>query len=86
MVNVAYKQSAKDAFETASKRATQKTAEATGDLICNKIYNQITKVSENLQHHNPETVTNKNDIEIPKEIYIYIYREREREKRKKMII
>ena len=31
------KQSATDAFQTASKRAIQKKAEATGDLIDNKI-------------------------------------------------
>ena len=31
------KQSATDAFKTASKGATQKTAKATGDLIDNKI-------------------------------------------------
>ena len=31
------KQTATDVFKTASKRAIQKTAEATGDLIGNKI-------------------------------------------------
>ena len=37
------KQSATDAFKTASKRAIQKTAEATGDLIHNlrKIHNKM---------------------------------------------
>ena len=30
------KKSAADAIKTASKRVIQKTAEATGDLICNK--------------------------------------------------
>ena len=40
------KKSATDAFKTASKRATQKAAEATGDLICNTIANKITKVSK----------------------------------------
>ena len=38
------KQSATDAFKTASKRAIQKTAEATDDLIGIKIANKITKV------------------------------------------
>ena len=40
------KQSAADVFKTASKRAIQKIAEATGDLIGNKITNIITKVSK----------------------------------------
>ena len=30
------------------QKTSQKTAEATGDLIRNKIYNEITKVSRNL--------------------------------------
>ena len=37
------KQSATDAFKTASKRAIQTTVEAIGDLISNKIANIITK-------------------------------------------
>ena len=36
------KQPATDAFNTASKRVIQKTAEATGYLILNKIANNIT--------------------------------------------
>ena len=50
------KQSATDACKTASKRAIQKTAEATGDLTVNRIANKITKVSKNSQQNNPETV------------------------------
>ena len=38
------KPSATDARKTISKRGTQKTVEATGDLIGNKIFNKITKV------------------------------------------
>ena len=38
------KQSATDAFKTASKRAIQKIAEAACDLIGNKIANKITGV------------------------------------------
>ena len=64
------KQSATDALETTSKRVIQKSAEATGDLIGNKITNRITKVSENLQQNNPETDTNEHGQEIPKERYI----------------
>ena len=41
--------------------------EATGDLICNSIADKITKVSEDLQRINSETVTNEHDKEIPKE-------------------
>ena len=51
------KKSTTDAIKTASKRAIQKTAEATGDLNGNKIENRITK-------------TDENEIEIPKERYI----------------
>ena len=40
------KKSATDAIKTASKRAIQKTAEATGDLVGNKIADKITSVSE----------------------------------------
>ena len=38
------KQSATDAFKTTSKRVIQKIAEATVDLILNKIANQITSL------------------------------------------
>ena len=40
------KQSATDALKTASKRAIQKIAEATGYLIGNKIANKVTKASK----------------------------------------
>ena len=42
------RQSATDALKTSSKRVIQKRAEATGDLIGNKIANRTTKVSKNL--------------------------------------
>ena len=38
------KQSATDAFKSASKRAIQESTEATGDLTSNKLRNRITKV------------------------------------------
>ena len=38
------KQSATDSFKTTSERVIQKTTEATGDLIGNKIANNITGV------------------------------------------
>ena len=40
------KKSTTDAIKTASKRAIQKAAEATGDLIGNKIADKITSVSK----------------------------------------
>ena len=64
------KKSATDALKTDWKRAIQKTAEATVDLTGNIIPNEITGLSKNSQQNNPETVTNENDIETPKESYI----------------
>ena len=63
------KQSATDAFKTASKRAIQKTVETAGNLNGNKIVYKITKVSKSSRQNSTERV------EIPKErkIYIYIY-------------
>ena len=58
------KQSATDAFKTASKRAIR--AKVTGDLICNKIVNKITKAPKH-----SEAVTNEHDKEIPKKVYIF---------------
>ena len=40
------KKSATDAIKTASKRAIQKAAEATGDLVGNKIADKMTSVSK----------------------------------------
>ena len=40
------KKSATDAIKTASKRTIQKTAEATGDLIGNKIADKKTSISK----------------------------------------
>ena len=39
------KKSPTNKFKTSSERVIQKTAEATGDLIDNKIANRITKAS-----------------------------------------
>ena len=43
------KKSATDAIKTASNRAIQKTAEATEDLIGNKIADKIIRTSKNLK-------------------------------------
>ena len=59
------KKSTTDAIKTASKRAIQKTAEATGDLIGNKIADEITSISKKpskeLHNNNNEP---KEDAEI----------------------
>ena len=70
------KQSATDAFKTASKGAIQNTAEATGDLNSNSIANKIIKVSKNSQQNNSETVTNEHDKEIPEERYINLKKDK----------
>ena len=71
-----------DAIKTASKRAIQKTAEATGDLIDNTIADKIINISKSSKEfHSKEfhseniskelhSKTNENGIEIPKERYI----------------
>ena len=59
------KQSATDALKTSSERVIQKTAEATGDLIDNKIADKIRGVSKKKPtkelHNNDET---EEDVEI----------------------
>ena len=54
------KESATDGLKTTSKRAIQKTAEATGDLISNKIAYKITRVSKLSPQNN--SVTNEEEI------------------------
>ena len=53
-------------LNSSSKRVLQKTAEATDDLIGNKITNKIVKLSKNSQQNNLETVRNENDKKIAK--------------------
>ena len=53
------KKSATDAIKTASKRAIQKTTEATSDLVGNKIAQKITSVSKKSTKKLP---TNDEDI------------------------
>ena len=57
------KKSATDALKIAGKRATQKTAEETGDLVGNKTADKITSYSK------PANEPHSNDVsnEIPKE-------------------
>ena len=58
------KKSATDAIKTASKRAIQKTAEGTGDLVGNKIADKITSASK--KSYNEEIQSNEVTNEIPK--------------------
>ena len=48
------KKSPTDAIKAAPKKAIQKTAEATGDLISNKIADKITNVSKKTQNNESE--------------------------------
>ena len=64
------KQFATDAFKTTSKRVIQKTAEATGDLICNKMLIKLWWSQKTSQQNNSKTVTNEHGKCIPKERYI----------------
>ena len=73
------KQSIADAIKTASKRAIQKTAESIGNLICNKIADEITSVSKkssvelrSKELHSGVLHSEKKEVnnEIPKERYI----------------
>ena len=54
------KKSTTDAIKTASKRAIQKTAEATGDLIGNKTADKITSISKKKSNNN----NNDEDVEL----------------------
>ena len=71
------KKSATDAIKTASKTAIQKRAEATGDLIGNKIADKITAEpspkdvrSASKKSHNEEIQSKDVNNGIPKERYI----------------
>ena len=54
------KKSTTDAIKTASEKATQKIAEATGDLIGNKTADKITIISKSSAKHSME-LNSKND-------------------------
>ena len=60
------KKATTDAIKTASKRAIPKTAEATGDLIGNKVADKITSVSKKVQNNESET-GNASLKDVPKE-------------------
>ena len=52
------------------KKKNPKTAEATGDLIGDKIVNRIINVSRSSPQSNSVTITHEHDREIPKERYV----------------
>ena len=67
------KKSTTDAIKAASKRAIQKTAEATGNLIGNKNADKITSVSKKFakELQNDETEVDRASLkDLPKKIYI----------------
>ena len=72
------KKSATDAIKTASKRAILKTAEATGDLVGNKIADKVTSVSKKSTKKLPtidedeELTTHKKKILIKKTFYVIL--------------
>ena len=61
------RKSATDAVNTASKRAIQKTPEAIGDLIGNKIADKITNASK--KSRDEESSSTEVNKEMPKERY-----------------
>ena len=70
------KQSATDALKTISKRATEETADTTGDLNGNKIADEIKNFSRSSPLTSSAIVRNEirnveHDEEIPKERYVY---------------
>ena len=64
------KKSTTDVIRTASKRAIQKKAEATGDLIGNKVADKITNVSKK----SPKELPN-DEMEAPKK-FTYLQKKR----------
>ena len=52
-----------DAAKTASKRVVQKTAEATGDLIGNKIADKITLVGKSKNKQKKDEINEMNETE-----------------------
>ena len=74
---IVLKKSTTDAIKTASKRAIQKTAEATGNLIGNTIADKITSVSKKTSNNNNndgvELTTHKKRYISPEEGQQIIY-------------
>ena len=58
------KKSTTDAIKTASKRAIQKAAKATGDLIGNKIADKITSVSKKSNNDDDDDDDDDEDVQL----------------------
>ena len=56
-----------DAAKTSSKRVVQKTAEATGDLIENKIADKITSLGKSKNKQKEDKASEAEEIYIPPE-------------------
>ena len=65
------KKSETDAIKTVSQRAIQKTAEATGDLVGNKIADKITSISKK-STKNLSAIDEDTKLSTRKKKYIYI--------------
>ena len=63
------KKSRTDTIKTASKRAIQRTAEATGDFIGNKIADKQTSISKKFSVEHSKELQN-DEIHVPQERYI----------------
>ena len=59
LIKLRAKQSTTDAIKTTSKRAIQKPAKATGDLIGNRIADKITSVSKSPKELNSKELHSK---------------------------
>ena len=74
------KKSTTDVIKTASKRAIQKTAEATGGLIDNKIADKITSVSTELhskkRSNNNDNNNNDDDDDDDDDVELTIHKKR----------
>ena len=71
------KQSSADAFKTANKKPSQKIDEASGDLVGNKIADNITSYSKKSPDRSTELHSNESNNKVTKERYISL---RERQK------
>ena len=63
------KKSATDTIKTASQQAIQKTAEATGDLVGNKMADKITSISKKSTKKLP-TIDEDEELSTHKKIYV----------------
>ena len=70
------KKSTADAIKTVSKGAIQKTTEATGDLIGNKIADKITSVSKKSDNNSNNNNNNNDDDDDDDDVELTTYKKR----------